>query len=109
MLGFYVNIHIFCEKGEIFGNMRENVLHCKLFDDKQDKAEWDIDIATRIKENQWSHGGGDYNMIGEILDFYQGKPTQMVTPISTSMQSHYIGFAAEQSRLSGQTVVLEGK
>ena len=105
----YRDIHVYCEKGEIFGNMRDNVLHCKLFDDALEQAQWDIDVAQLIKENQWSHGGGDYNMIGEILDFYQGKPTQTLTPISTSMQSHYIGFAAEQSRLSGQTVTLKGE
>ena len=104
----YRDIHVYCEKGEIFGNMRENILHCKLFDDKLDKPQWDIDVAKLIQENQWSHGGGDYNMIGEIIAFYQGKQAQSLTPVSTSMQSHYIGFAAERSRLSGQTVRLSG-
>ena len=102
----YREIHVYCEKGEIFGNMRENVLHCKLFDDKQEKVEWDIDVAKLIKENQWSHGGGDYNMIGDILDDYAGKQTQGLTPIAASMQSHYIGFAAEKSRLTDKTVKL---
>ena len=102
----YRDIHVFCEKGEIFGNMRDNVLHCKLFDDASERVEWDIDIAALIHENQWSHGGGDYNMIGDILAYYNGQKTSSLTPISTSMQSHYIGFAAEQSRLNGKTVIL---
>ena len=86
--------------------MRDNVLHCKLFDDASERVEWDIDIAALIHENQWSHGGGDYNMIGDILAYYNGQKTSSLTPVSTSMQSHYIGFAAEQSRLNGKTVVL---
>ena len=56
-------------------------------------------------DTAYGHGGGDVGMINEIINFYEGKKVENVTSIDKSMQSHYMGFAAEESRKNGGKVV----
>lgn len=92
----YREIHVHCEKGEIFGSMVDNVLHCNVFG----KSSETINI-NEIQDNSYGHGGGDVNMVLDIINYYKGNPVQSLTDIDRSMQSHIIGFSAETSRLSG--------
>ena len=52
------------------------------------------------------HGGGDYHLLRSIINHYNGKNDPNITTLSVSMQSHYVGFAAERSRHTGETVKL---
>lgn len=89
----YREIHVHCEKGEIFGNMRENKLYCNIFG--KEKKVLDINI---LSDTSYGHGGGDLKMSEDIINTYKGKNSKSLTSIDNSMQSHFIGFKAEESR-----------
>ena len=90
------DIYLHCEKGEIYGQMSENTIHCTLFG-KSSKV---IDV-NKEADNNFGHGGGDIRMIQNIVDGYENKIVAEVTPLAQSMSSHMLGFAAERSRLNG--------
>lgn len=96
----YRSIHIHCEKGEIFGSGRDNVLHCNIFG----VSSKTIDTESARKDT-YGHGGGDYNLIKDIIWAYGGGKGKNLTSIENSLLSHFIGFAAEESRLSGGETV----
>ena len=96
----YREIHVHCENGEIFGNMTDNILHCNIFGKESFVVDANIESDTA-----YGHGGGDVGMINEIINFYEGKKVENVTSIDKSMQSHYMGFAAEESRKNNGKVV----
>jgi len=51
------------------------------------------------------HGGGDPGLVLALYDeMMRPNPDDMLTAIAESIESHVIGFAAEESRLTGQTV-----
>lgn len=88
------DIHLHCEKGEIYGQMSDNILHCTIFG----KSSKQIDI-NKESDSNFGHGGGDQRMIQNIVNNYQSNTAQEVTSLEMSMSSHILGFAAEQSRL----------
>lgn len=89
----YRNIHIHCEKGEIYGNTLENKLCCNIFGGLEKTVDFNIE------DTSYGHGGGDILMIKDIAEFYNNNKGQNLTSINNSLQSHYIGFKAEESRL----------
>ena len=53
-----------------------------------------------------SHGGGDMGLVREFSENY--KQAEMLSDIHVSMQSHEMGFAAEESALAeGKLVKLD--
>jgi oxidoreductase domain protein len=92
----YREIHVHCENGEIYGNMKENRLYCNLFGSESEEVNVDI-----IADSSYGHGGGDWRLLEDVLGFYEGKAARALTSIENSIQSHFIGFAAESSRLAG--------
>ncbi|MGL4738599.1 MAG: Gfo/Idh/MocA family protein [Cellulosilyticaceae bacterium] len=53
------------------------------------------------------HGGGDFGIVSDFVKLLAtGKKSSSLTSIDVSVQSHLLAFAAEESRLSGQTVEL---
>ncbi|EDM26406.1 oxidoreductase, streptomycin biosynthesis protein (strI-related protein) [Lentisphaera araneosa HTCC2155] len=54
------------------------------------------------------HGGGDPGLVNALYD-EMGKddPKDMYSSVHVSVQSHLIGFAAEESRVSGNTIDIE--
>ncbi|MDR1093125.1 MAG: Gfo/Idh/MocA family oxidoreductase, partial [Clostridiales bacterium] len=91
----YREIHVHGEKGEIFGNMRDNALTCNIFG----KGSKTLNVKD-FEEGVYGHGGGDYFMIKDVAAAYCGGG-EGLTSIENSMQSHAIGFAAEESRKNG--------
>ncbi len=52
------------------------------------------------------HGGGDYRLVRDFLQaVYQNDPSLLTSTIEDSMESHYIGFKAEESRNNGGKVI----
>ncbi len=100
----YREIHVHCEKGEIYGNNRDNKLYCNVFGGEKTVS----DISVKI-DSAYGHGGGDYLMICDLIQGYRGNRGENLTSIEKSVQSHYIGFAAEQSRLAAGKTVAVGK
>ena len=51
--------------------------------------------------------GSDGVLIHEFIDYMQGAATEGITSLEASMESHFICFAAEESRLNkGKPVAL---
>lgn len=92
-------IRLHCEKGDIAGNMIDNILTCNIFGKETYQIDVNIDADT-----DYGHGGGDFGMLQTLVDFYEGNGA-LNTTIAESMQSHYIGFAAEQSRKANGILV----
>ena len=96
----YRNIHIHCEKGDIFGSMEDDVLHCNVFGFESK----DVRISEYFKSS-YGHGGGDFYIIKDLVDELTGGVSKASTSIEKSIQSHIIGFAAEESRKQGGKLI----
>jgi predicted dehydrogenase len=92
-------IRLHCENGDIAGNMVDNILTCNIFGKETYKI--DVNVAS---DTDYGHGGGDLGMMQTLIDFYKGK-SKLNTTIAESMQSHYMGFAAEKSRKENGNVI----
>ncbi len=54
------------------------------------------------------HGGGDHGLVSNLYnEMTKENPDDMSSSISQSIESHIMGFAAEESRMTGKTVVIE--
>jgi len=63
---------------------------------------WD---ASKDPDSQSGHGGGDFGLARDFVQAVsQQDPTLLTSTIEASMESHLMGFKAEESRLSGKTV-----
>jgi predicted dehydrogenase len=49
------------------------------------------------------HGGGDDALLSEFIDAIRGGGAILTTP-SVSLESHYLAFAAEQARVTGDSI-----
>ena len=92
-------IRLHCENGDIAGNMIDNILTCNIFG----KESYCVDVSV-FGDTAYGHGGGDVGMMETLLAFYDNKG-QLNTTIADSMQSHYMGFAAEQSRKENGKII----
>lgn len=87
-------VQIMGTKGEIRGNMEENQISVYDFLTKQE---------TVIKFNHptGGHGGGDQGIMRDFLfDIKQSDERESTSSASTSLSSHLMAFAAEESRLN---------
>lgn len=91
---FYRNIKVCLEKGVIEGDMREKKLHVRAFG----KEEEIVDLTDAFSD---AHGGGDGGLIDDVCEIMEGRKAFSDTSVQTSMQSHKIAFAAEESRKKG--------
>ncbi len=60
----------------------------------------------RIPASESGHGGGDFGVIREFLKAVRGEEKPL-TSARESLESHFIAFAAEKSRLTGEVVEME--
>ena len=84
-------LHIYCEKGEIYGDAEAKKVCYKLFGNQQENY---VECSYE-NEIYASHGGGDMGLVREFSENY--KQAEMLSDIHVSMQSHEMGFAAEES------------
>jgi len=69
------------------------------------KTEWN---ARDIADSASGHGGGDYGLVRDwVQAVSQHNPSMLATDIGTAMESHLIGFRAEESRLRGELRAVE--
>ena len=95
-------IRIAGTEGEIWGDFEEK----KLYWQRYNQEVHAIDIAAKMTVTS-GHGGGDTGLVKDILDLYSGVEfdTSSITTIQRSAESHYVAFAAEQSRRAGGELV----
>ncbi len=94
----YRAIHIMGTKGDITGNLEEEVLVLHRFGGEEETLRIDA------RETASGHSGGDYGMLHDMFEARsQGRAT--LTSLRQSLESHYMALAAEQSRLSGGAMI----
>ncbi len=90
-------------KGEIIGKMEDDDI--RVYNFLTDTYE-DIDISGDTA-NTSGHGGGDYGLIAGLVEFLQDpEDNKMTTNAHDSIQSHLLCFAAERSRLTNETIMM---
>ena len=92
------SIRVMGTRGAIEGDMDQNVIRIEPFG----QPERVVDVA-KLGRDLAGHGGGDGQLVAELLAMpgETGTPTPRMTTLEASAESHYIAFAAEQSRRSG--------
>lgn len=95
-------IRVMGTKGEIVGDW-ENVMTTEFQSLKTET--WSVAANSKITSG---HGGGDYGLMRNFIQAVTRKDESLLTSnLEASMASHFIGFNAEQSRLTGKVVDLE--
>ncbi len=82
-------------KGEIRADFKENIIHVYPFG----KEERHIDV-TKLTDDFSGHGGGDIVMLRNLVDAVYNNEAPSYQ-IAESLESHFMAFAAEESRLNG--------
>lgn len=94
-------IKIMGTMGEIEGDMGKNMIYYTPFG----KETQEIDL-TKLEKDFSGHGGGDVRMVKQFYEYImEGKESQSITELARSLESHYIAFAAEKSRLENGHVI----
>ncbi len=96
----YREIHVHCQKGDIYGNMKDDVLQCNIYGGEHKT----VDVG-KLTDGVYGHGGGDSRLVGDIVAYYEGGDSKGATTIEKSFVSHNIGYAAEESRANGGKLV----
>jgi predicted dehydrogenase len=92
------NLVLFGTKGEIVGDMEDN--HIKV----KDFLSGNIDVIE-IAKPVGGHAGGDPNLISDFVRAIREKGSSGKDAIRDILESHYMAFAAEESRLSGARTI----
>lgn len=82
--------------GEIVANMESNLIQIYRFG-----YEPEIIDVTKLTSDFSGHGGGDVLLLEEFIRYALGEPVKKntITTLEQSMESHFIAWAAEISRL----------
>lgn len=85
-------------KGEILAAMDENRITVTPFGGEA----YTIDVS-KLAADFSGHAGGDVRMVEDFLQWVETDvlPSARMSTLSRSLESHYVAFAAEQSRLCG--------
>ena len=106
MLGFTNHqtryLRVFGTEGELWGNFSERKIYVQRFN----KEVQEFDLNTENGDFS-GHGGGDTGLIYDVIRLYRGDTfdTTSVTYLQNSVESHYMAFAAEKSRLEDGNVM----
>ena len=87
-------------KGEIRASMDGNVIEVTEFGPGVMTGTTQV---YTVKPGLTGHSGGDEGIMEEFVSILQGRRSNANT-IAQSVHSHIMAFAAEESRLTGQTV-----
>lgn len=82
--------------GEMIADMAKNTVTVTPFGGTPTVYDFNLE-----KERMSGHAGGDSVLIGDFLDYLQGKMPPSITTLEDSMESHFIALAAEASRIKG--------
>ena len=87
-------------KGELWGDMKDQKVYWQPHGGEAECIEIGGDMA--------GHGGGDKGLVADAIDYFSGKTDiPGITTLDDSAASHYLAFAAEESRLlEGQKIQL---
>jgi len=104
MSGFTAEIHrsisLFGTAGEINGDMEENTIRVSEFASQYTEI-------IELGKQTGTHSGGDRRFITDFVNMVRGSGGHGKNMIRNSFESHYMAFAAEQSRLDAKKIRLE--
>lgn len=92
----YRDFKILGTKGEIYGNDKTNTLTIQYFTGKKE--------TVHPETVSGGHMGADTNIMKDFVNRVANKEKESVTSAVVSAKSHLITFAAEHSRVTGETV-----
>ena len=100
----YRKTHVHGTLGDVYGNSEDGLLHVNIYGEGEHVV--DVNNDTSLNTDGITlgggHGGGDYYLYKDFMDYITNESTsQMRTTIDQSIESHVIGFKAEESRLNG--------
>jgi predicted dehydrogenase len=85
-------------KGDIVGD--ERAMEVTLFEGG--RAGWDV---TQAADDLGGHGGGDVRLVRDLVQAVSQRRQDLIpTTLQASMESHLMGFLAEESRVTGGAV-----
>ena len=100
------DIRFFGTEGELELIESNDTITLRRYVDNQDKV-WRISEISEDMEGQ--HGGGDHGIINDLYEVLTSENGNSATALESSLESHYMALAAEESRLNGGQLVLIGK
>ena len=64
---------------------------------------------TPVEEGEFAgHGGGDFGLMDALdAEWRKSDPAEMRSSLQRSVESHTMGFAAEEARVNGSVVNLD--
>ncbi len=93
------NLHILFSNGEL--NCDEKTIRITRFDTREEQ---EIDFTKTLSDH--FHAGADLRIIEEFLHYLKHNNNHLTSLLHESMSSHQVCFAAEESRITGNTVNL---
>lgn len=99
----YIKVH--GTQGEAYGNLDDGILYYTAYGKPREVIDLNKTTDVTLADG---HGGGDLFLYKDFCDYIAGKATSRSrTSIETSIESHIIGFKAEESRkLGGENMIL---
>lgn len=95
----YRFIKVHGTEGEVYGDMEEGVLHFTRFGGKEELIDVNKGADVALDDG---HGGGDYYLYRDFKEYITtGNQSVSRTSIEKSIESHVVGFLAEESRRRG--------
>lgn len=100
----YIKVH--GTKGEVYGNMEENILYFTKYGEQMKVIDVNKELNVVGIDLSGGHGGGDEYLLADFIDYItKESPSMTRTTITESIESHVLGFKAEESRLNGGKVI----
>lgn len=93
-------MHICGTEGDIYTNTDTQTITVQCFGEEPSI----IDVNALCLDLS-GHGGGDRKLIEDVINVVSGGDGNALTEITRSVESHYMAFAAERSRLSGGQLI----
>jgi hypothetical protein len=85
-------------QGELKGDMEKGIINITQFSSRDTKT---IQIETKRE----GHSGSDELFVADFVRLVHNNILNGETSVSTSLQSHFMALAAEESRLAGGTKI----
>ena len=100
------NIHIVGTHGEIKGTFEDSRYVLRRMAPNEPSGyveeEFDLNIVGDKTGEKGGHGGGDFNLVMDFVDYLNGaEPSVSCTTLEDSQISHLAVFTAEKARKSG--------
>ena len=103
-------IRIFGTDGELVASSSKKEMELFTFGAQNwsdENQKWETIPIDTICNDASGHGGGDTGIMIDVLSLLRGEvPSDSVCDVRVSYENHLTGFAAEESRLTGQVICL---